>query len=367
MSHILITGGAGFVGTNLAAHYLAQGHTVMVFDNLVRAGVEKNLAWLRGLPGKLLVQVADIGDRQCLKMAVRDAVGVFHFAAQVAVTSSLLDPQYDFAANAQGTLNLLEAIRHENPEIPLVFTSTNKVYGALSDIPLTMRQSRYEPEQTTPWRNGVSEACPLDFYSPYGCSKGTADQYVQDYARIFGLRTVTFRMSCIYGPHQFGTEDQGWVAHFMLRALQNKAITIYGDGKQVRDLLFIDDLVRAFGLAYTNSTALAGQAFNIGGGVENTISLLELLDRLEQLHGHPLAVNFADWRPGDQRFYVSDITKFRAATGWQPRVHPNEGLQRLYQWLAENRETARSAHRAQSNTILTAPAPHLSTQASLEK
>jgi CDP-paratose 2-epimerase len=356
-SYILITGGAGFIGTNLADHYLAQGHTVMVYDNLARAGVEKNLAWLcRQYPKRLLVELADIGDQACLQRAVRNATAVFHFAAQVAVTTSLLDPVHDFAVNAQGTLNLLEAIRQENPQVPLIFTSTNKVYGALADLAITQNESRYYPKKAGLHARGITEQRPLDFYSPYGCSKGTADQYVLDYARMFGLCALVFRMSCIYGPHQFGTEDQGWVAHFMLRALQDRPITIYGDGKQVRDVLFVGDLVRAFEAARTKSTALAGQAFNIGGGANNAVSLLELLPVIEQLHGQPLRVDFADWRPGDQRYYVSDTTKFQTATGWQPRVRVNEGLEQLYHWLDETQSAAQPERKRRARTqILPAP------------
>lgn len=336
-SYLLITGGAGFIGTNLAHAYLRQGHSVLIYDSLARSGVKQNLSWLQQQHGeRLLVTIADVRERDQLQTAVAKASAVFHFAAQVAVTTSLHDPLHDFAVNAQGTLNLLEALRQCNAEAPLIFTSTNKVYGELADLVLTKHNNRYQPVGLASNAAGITEARRLDFHSPYGCSKGAADQYVLDYARIFGLRTGVFRMSCIYGPHQFGTEDQGWVAHFLIRALQNQPITIYGDGNQVRDLLFVEDLVRAFQAAQTQIDSIAGQAFNIGGGPENSVSLLQVLHLIEQLHGQALKVDFAAWRPGDQRYYVSDTAKFHAATAWQPQVTVPEGLQRLYRWLYEN-------------------------------
>jgi CDP-paratose 2-epimerase len=280
---------------------------------------------------------------------------VFHFAAQVAVTTSLVDPVHDFDVNAGGTLNLLEAMRALKSPPPLVFTSTNKVYGGLGDVPLVRRGGRYEPRDADVRRHGVSEERPLDFHSPYGCSKGTADQYVIDYARSFGLRTIVFRMSCIYGPHQFGTEDQGWVAHFLIRAIEGDPIVLYGDGMQVRDILFIEDLVDAFLLAQRHMDRHAGTAFNIGGGAANTTSLLELLDLIEELHGERPDVAFQEWRTGDQRYYVSDTRRFQAATGWRPRVGVEAGVARLYEWLLETRRPARAtaeiARRAAASTM----------------
>jgi CDP-paratose 2-epimerase len=340
----LITGGAGFIGTNLAHRLLRDDHSVILLDNLSRPGVERNLAWLRGrYPDRVRFQLADVRDRAALRPAVRAAGQVFHFAAQVAVTTSLTDPVHDFEVNARGTLNLLEELRALEDPPPLVFTSTNKVYGGLDGLRLQQDGTRYEPAEAAFARTGIGEARVTDFHSPYGCSKGTADQYVLDYARSYGLKTVVFRMSCIYGPHQFGTEDQGWVAHFLICALEDRPLTLYSDGMQVRDILFVEDLAEAFILAQAHSARLAGQAFNIGGGPANTVSLLELLDLIRELHGHAPPVNMAGWRTGDQRYYVSDTIKFRAATGWAPRVSVREGVGRLYCWLCEAR--GRSAGR----------------------
>ncbi|HYO78644.1 MAG TPA: NAD-dependent epimerase/dehydratase family protein, partial [Thermoanaerobaculia bacterium] len=277
-SYILITGGCGFVGTNLAHRLLSEGQRVCVFDNLSRPGVERNLEWLRATHGdNLIVKMADVRDAGAVREAVRRASQVFHLAAQVAVTTSVGDPLADFEINARGTLNVLEAIRNSVHRPPLFFTSTNKVYGGLDDVALREERLRYTPADDAIAQNGISELRPLDFHSPYGCSKGTADQYVLDYARTYGIQAVVFRMSCIYGPHQFGTEDQGWVAHFLIRALNHQPITIYGDGKQVRDILYVDDLVNAFQLASEKIDVCSGNAFNIGGGAENTVSLRELL------------------------------------------------------------------------------------------
>ncbi len=330
----LICGGAGFIGTNLAHRLASQGGQVILYDNLSRPGVEKNLEWLKAEHGhRLEVHVADMLDRRSLRKAVAGADQVFNFAAQVAVTTSLVDPIDDFERNARGTLNLLEEIRRMDQPPSLIFTSTNKVYGGLEDVSLKLRGERYEPEDSLISRYGISEKRPLDFHSPYGCSKGCADQYVLDYARSFGLKTAVFRMSCIYGFHQCGNEDQGWVAHFLIKALQGEPITIYGDGKQVRDILFVEDLVDAFLLAQSNIEEVRGQAFNIGGGPSNTVSLLELLDVIEKLDGRRPRVAFDGWRTGDQRCYISDTRKFRLATGWKPRYSAPEGIEALYRWL----------------------------------
>ncbi|MCL4297780.1 MAG: GDP-mannose 4,6-dehydratase [Anaerolineae bacterium] len=335
---VLITGGAGFVGTNLAERLLAAGHSVLIFDNLSRPGVEQNLRWLRErYDRRLHVEIADVRNASALKRAVRYAGQVYHFAAQVAMTTSLKNPAHDFGVNAQGTLNLLEALRSLPDPPPLIFTSTNKVYGALDDMALRVTPSRYEPVNGEK-ANCIGENTLLDFHGPYGCSKGTADQYVLDYARIFGLPTVVFRMSGIYGPHQCGTEDQGWVAHFLIKTIDHQPISIYGDGKQVRDILFVNDLVEAFLLAQKNIAALSGQAFNIGGGPGNTVSLLELIDLIDQIHGQKPRLYFDQWRPGDQRYYVSDITKFQEATGWQPRVSVRAGVEKLYRWFLRSRQ-----------------------------
>ncbi|HEX8234422.1 MAG TPA: GDP-mannose 4,6-dehydratase [Abditibacteriaceae bacterium] len=338
---VLITGGAGFVGTNLAHRLLTTGHSVLVYDDLSRPGVEHNWQWLQATHGdKVQIEVADMRDEKKLRRAVRRACQVFHFAAQVAVTTSLYNPLQDFEINARGTLNLLEAIRVLDERPPLLFTSTNKVYGGLEDVTLQLRDNhRYEPQDTTIRDSGIDEARPLDFHSPYGCSKGAADQYVIDYARTFSLPAVVFRMSCIYGPHQFGTEDQGWVAHFLIRALEGAPITLYGDGKQVRDILFVEDLVDAFLLAQQNMSTLQGQAFNIGGGAANTTSLLELVELIGELCAQKPQVQFDQWRPGDQRYYVSDARKFAAATGWSARTDIRAGVEQLHAWLLHKDET----------------------------
>jgi CDP-paratose 2-epimerase len=334
---VLITGGAGFIGTNVAHRLLAAGQEVLIFDNLSRPGVEQNLQRLCMHHGnRVRVCVADIRKASAIRKAVQQASQVFHFAAQVAVTTSVLDPQEDFEINALGTLHLLEALRQLTQPPPLVFTSTNKVYGNLQDGTVCKHGTRYVPTDHALQVMGINEECPLAFYSPYGCSKGAADQYVLDYARIYGLPAVVFRMSCIYGPHQCGTEDQGWVAHFLMRALTHTPITLYGNGLQVRDILFVDDLVNALLLAQTHMPALAGQVFNIGGGTANTTSLLELLALIAEIHGQKPVIRFAAWRPGDQKYYASDIQRFSTATGWVPQVRVRQGVAALYAWLLQN-------------------------------
>jgi CDP-paratose 2-epimerase len=316
---VLVTGGAGFVGTNVADRLLRRGARVRILDSLARPGVEENLAWLQEQHGSRLdAVIADIRDRDAVERAADGVDAVFHFAAQVAVTTSLDDPWDDFRVNVEGTLRLLEALR--GTQTPLLFTSTNKVYGALEDVEA----------------DSISERRALDFCTPYGCSKGAADQYVLDYAKSFGLPATVFRMSCIYGPHQHGNEDQGWVAHFLLRALRGEPITIYGDGTQVRDVLYVDDLVDAMVAAIGHG----GEVFNVGGGPENAISLLDLLDLIEEVHGSRPTVDFAPTRPGDQRWYVSDTTKLSRAIGWHPRVGVEEGVFELYRWLAAERAGA---------------------------
>ncbi|HLI17531.1 MAG TPA: NAD-dependent epimerase/dehydratase family protein [Rhodanobacteraceae bacterium] len=333
---VLITGGAGFIGTNLAARLLDLGHEVIVFDNMSRRGVAENLRWLSRRGGsRLRTCLADTREARALHDAVQRAGSVFHFAAQVAVTSSLEDPLNDFEINLRGTLNLLEAIRHARRRIPLVFTSTNKVYGGLPDIAMSTTATRYQPEDDEVRRHGIDETRPLDFCSPYGCSKGAADQYILDYARSFGIPAVVLRMSCIYGPHQCGNEDQGWVAHFLLRAMQGRPITIYGDGLQVRDILYVDDLVDALLMCGEDRESLRGRAFNMGGGPDNTISLQELLTEIAALHGRLPRVLREGWREADQRWFVADTRRFGAATGWRPRVGAKEGIERLFRWLAQ--------------------------------
>lgn len=335
----LITGGAGFVGSNLAHRLLGAGRRVRVLDNLSRPGVEQNLQWLRQQHGALLEFVrADVRDAAAVAQAMAGVQQVFHFAAQVAVTTSLEDPREDFAVNALGTLNVLEAARARPVPPAILMTSTNKVYGGLEDLALAVQGQRHLPVDAGTAARGIAEDRPLDFHSPYGCSKGTADQYVADYARSYGMTTLVFRMSCIYGPRQFGTEDQGWVAHFILRALRGERITLYGDGMQVRDILYVDDLVDAFLLAEQHAPRLKGRAFNMGGGPANAISLRDLLDRIERLHGRRPSVDFEGWRTGDQRYYVSDTSAFQCETGWQARVPADEGIALLFDWLAARQE-----------------------------
>ncbi|MFL5304289.1 MAG: SDR family NAD(P)-dependent oxidoreductase [Polyangia bacterium] len=331
---VLITGGAGFIGANVADRLASADDRVIIYDNLSRDGVARNLAWLRARHGERIdVEVADVRDVARLSRAVERARHVFHFAAQVAVTTSLVDPAADFEVNARGTLNVLSAVRRASNPPTLLFTSTNKVYGALSDVLLEARAGRYVPFNPDLREQGVGEQAALDFYSPYGCSKGCADQYVLDHARIYGLSTCVFRMSCIYGPRQLGTEDQGWVAHFVRRAMAGQPIAIYGNGLQVRDALFVDDLVDAMQLARRaleqRRDDVVGHAFNIGGGPAHAVSLLELVDQITASIGTRPELKFGPWRPGDQRYYVSNTAKFRRATGWSPRVGVGQGLERL--------------------------------------
>jgi CDP-paratose 2-epimerase len=335
---VLITGGSGFIGTNLADRLLTMGCHVVILDNLSRGGVDQNAIWLQRRHGrKVRIVVGDVRNREDIQRAITGVEQIFHFAAQVAVTSSIDDPRTDFEVNVLGTLNLLEAIRSLGTYPSLVYTSTNKVYGGLNDIQLRAVDQRYEPVDARILECGVSENRPLDFHTPYGCSKGAAEQYVLDYARSFGQPAVVFRMSCIYGPHQFGTEDQGWVAHFLIRAIDDKLLTLHGNGMQVRDILFVEDLVNAFLLAQEHMSRISGQAFNIGGGPPRATSLLELVDTVARLHGQKPRLRFESSRTGDQRYYVSDTSKFREATGWEPRVSARDGVHRLYEWLLATR------------------------------
>ncbi|RED33257.1 CDP-paratose 2-epimerase [Rhodopseudomonas thermotolerans] len=332
---ILITGGCGFIGSNLADRLASQGRKVVALDSLARAGVVENAKWLKARhSGRIEIVTADVRDPIRLIEAVREVAGVLHLAAQVAVTDSVADPVADFEINARGTLNVLEAIRLHNPEAPLLFASTNKVYGRLIDDAEVVREGqRYVPASPS-LASGVSEHTPLDFHSPYGCSKGTADQYVRDYARVFGLRTAVLRMSCIYGPRQFGTEDQGWIAHFMLAALRGAPLTIFGDGYQVRDALHVSDAVDAWLAALSRIDSVSGHAFNLGGGPARSVSLRELIASIESLTGRRVQHALADWRPGDQPWYVTDTSALTAALGWQPRIALAEGLASLHDWLS---------------------------------
>src|SRR5580704_1176581 len=332
----IITGGAGFIGSNAASRYLRRGHQVVVVDNLCRSGVQKNLEWLR-TQGSL--EFARVDVREADKIAKlfrdhRDANQVLHLAAQVAVTTSVANPREDFEVNAQGTFNVLEAMRLAEITAPLIYSSTNKVYGEMTDLGVVEKNGRYAYGSLD---FGVTEDRNLDFHSPYGSSKGAADQYVIDYHRIYGLHTIVFRQSCIYGYRQFGAEDQGWVAWFMIASQVDRPITLYGDGKQVRDILFIDDLLDAYDAAFAAGSKTAGQAYNVGGGPSNVLSLLELLTYIDKRQNRKLPYRSADWRPGDQKVFVSDIHRVQTELGWTPKVDCQRGLGLLYDWICDNK------------------------------
>ncbi|MGN6154303.1 MAG: SDR family NAD(P)-dependent oxidoreductase [Sphingomicrobium sp.] len=334
---ILITGGAGFIGSNLADRFAGEGHEVLLFDALSRPGVERNLQWLKANHGnRISAIVGDTRDEDELRRAAAEAKAVFHMAAQVAVTTSIVDPRDDFETNVRGTIHVLDAIRTRGEPVPVIFASTNKVYGDLGDLDFEPEGDRYVPRSDLA-RTGISEARSLDFHTPYGCSKGAADQYVLDYARSYGIPTVVFRMSCIYGRRQMGTEDQGWVAHFLIRALAGEPISIYGDGRQVRDILDIRDTVDAYARALDRIGTVKGRAFNLGGGPANAISLLQLIDEIANITGRRPELRFNDWRQGDQRWYVSDTSAARQALGLpQPRPW-REGVAALADWLRSER------------------------------
>ncbi len=333
---VFITGGAGFIGCNAARRYIEKGAEVVLFDNMSRKGGRANVEWLRSLGSVELIE-GDITEEKAIARAVAahdDMDLCLHLAAQVAVTTSVTDPAHDFRVNALGTFNTLEAIRAQKIDPVLIYASTNKVYGRMEDVPIGESDGRYGYKSLA---HGVGEDRNLDFHSPYGCSKGSADQYMIDYARIYGFRTVTFRQSCIYGYRQFGVEDQGWVAWFTIARVMGHPITIYGDGKQVRDILFIDDLVRGFEMAAENIERTAGRVYNIGGGPANTMSLLELLALLDELTGSKGKVGYDDWRPGDQPVFVCDVRKAQREFGWEPRVSARQGVEKLHRWVKENK------------------------------
>ena len=347
---VLITGGAGFLGANLADRLASSGVPVRIFDSLARPRVERNLSWLKQRHNGLISAfIADVRETGAVAEAVQDVAAVFHLAAQVAVTTSLDDPLADFEINARGTLNLLEAVRRRSDPPPFLFASTNKVYGELLPAEaLQLVGERWQPRDAAMAR-GCGERTPLNFHSPYGCSKGVADQYVLDYGRVFDLPTAVLRMSCLYGPRQFGTEDQGWIAHFVLQALNQRPITIYGDGCQVRDALFVDDAVDAWLSAWRQFDRVRGRAFNLGGGPDRALSLRDLLTRLGELTGAAPQVEFRQARPGDQLWYVTDNGALTAATGWQPRTGLDQGLACLTRWLV-----AQGAERTQARVSLPA-------------
>jgi len=340
--HTLITGGAGFIGSNYVHRLLKRGETVTVFDNLSRRGAEANLSWLQtefGTDAFRFVR-GDIRNAALLTAMAMDVDAVVHLAAQVAVTTSVEQPREDIEINAMGTFNVLEAARL-SPSRPMVlYASTNKVYGNMEGLIIEEKATRYAYRD---YPYGIPESYPLDFHSPYGCSKGAGDQYVRDYARIYGLRTVVFRQSCIYGPRQFGVEDQGWVAWFIIAALRGDPITIYGDGKQVRDVLYVEDLLDAYDAAVANRSRNSGRIYNMGGGPENQLAIWqEFGPMLERLAGHSIPVGRGDWRPGDQRIFIADIRKAKRELGWQPQVNVEAGIAKLYAWVAENLDLLRS-------------------------
>lgn len=332
----LVTGGAGFIGTNLTTTLLEKGYEVIVFDSLIRRGSRKNLSWLlkNFRSPKLTVEKKDVRDFDSVKRAVSKVDLVFHLAAQVAVTSSVTNPRQDFEVNAQGTLNVLEAARLCGHKPMVIYASTNKVYGAMDSLRVGKGETRYS---YLDFPCGISENFPLDFHSPYGCSNGAADQYTRDYQRIFGVPTVVFRQSCIYGPRQMGMEDQGWVAHFAICGELGRQITIYGDGKQVRDILYVDDLIDAYFAAVEKIKKSAGEIYNIGGGVANSLSIIEYLKILEAKLGKKVKIRFSDWRPGDQKVFISDNSKVEKELGWKIKNPYEKGLDKLLDWVKENK------------------------------
>ena len=337
-NHYFITGGAGFIGSNYVSRLLERGEKVTIYDNLSRAGASRNLAWLQEKYGKTAFQLTagDVRDAALLNASSRDADVIIHLAAQVAVTTSVVNPREDFEINALGTFNVLEAARISERKPVILYASTNKVYGGMEDVKVV--------EDATRWHymdlpQGCPETQPLDFHSPYGCSKGTGDQYVRDYARIYGLRSVVCRQSCIYGPRQFGVEDQGWIAWMIIAAVTGKPITIYGDGKQIRDVLYVNDLLNAYDAAIARIDKVKGQVYNLGGGPENTMSIWTEFGRLlEGLLGRPVPVARADWRPGDQKVFVADIRKAERELGWKPAVGVEQGVGRLFEWVKTNQD-----------------------------
>jgi CDP-paratose 2-epimerase len=334
---ILVTGGAGFIGSNIADRLARDGHDVLVYDSLSRPGVERNLRWLQDRHGARITAIhADVRDADELGRAVAGAQAVFHMAAQVAVTTSMDDPRADLEINILGTFNLLEALRRR-PGTPLVFASTNKVYGDLGDLAFARAGDAYVPIDEQVRSHGIGERRPLDFHTPYGVSKGAADQYVLDYARSYGVPAAVLRMSCIYGQRQMGTEDQGWVAHFLIRALEGQPITLYGDGYQVRDILDVSNAVDAYVRAWQRIDQVGGKAFNLGGGPANAVSLRVLLAHIGTLIGREVVVHASDWRAGDQRYFVADTRAADAALGLSAKVAWRDGVAALARWLATER------------------------------
>ena len=333
---VLITGGAGFIGCNAALYFGSRNWRVTVLDNLSRAGTDLNLEWLSQNASFDFAR-ADVRDRAAVEKVISETRfdAVIHLAAQVAVTTSVTDPRDDFMTNALGSFNVLDAVRLHCPEAVFILASTNKVYGKIASAQTELRDTRHG-YVNRPF--GIDERESLDFLSPYGCSKGAADQYTLDFARIYGIPATSFRQSCVYGPRQFGVEDQGWVAWFAIASLFGRDITIFGDGRQVRDVLHVDDLVRAYEAAILAPERIAGEAFNVGGGPDRVISLLDLIEMLERRLGRKIPLKWSDWRPGDQRAYVSDVRKLKSALDWTPAVKVQDGIERLLSWVERNRD-----------------------------
>jgi CDP-paratose 2-epimerase len=333
----LITGGAGFIGSNYVHRLLSRGEDVTILDNFSRGGAPRNLDWLEKTFGKDAFRLirGDVRDASLVAESALRSDVIVHLAGQVAVTTSVTNPRDDFENNALGTFNVLEAARLSGRDPILIYASTNKVYGGMDDVEVVEDATRWH------YKNllfGAPESQPLDFHSPYGCSKGTGDQYVRDYARIYGLRSVVYRQSCIYGPRQFGIEDQGWVAWFVIAAVMGRPITIYGDGKQIRDLLHVSDLIQAYDLAVEKIDVAAGQVYNVGGGPSNTLAIwTEFGPLLEELVGHQIPIGRGDWRPGDQKVFVADVRKAARELGWTPKVSVEEGVRKLFEWVRENK------------------------------
>lgn len=343
VKRLLITGGAGFIGVNATRHFLKKGWQVTVFDNFSRKGTDVNIkALLKEYPGVTVVRGDVVKDQRKLAIEVGKVEAVLHLAAQVAVTTSVTEPRNDFEQNAVGTFNVLETIRLSKNRPALIYSSTNKVYGSLPEFAVAEKKTRYVFKNKAVQTHGVSEQIPLDFHSPYGCSKGAADQYVIDYARIYGLKTVVFRQSCIYGEHQFGIEDQGWIAWFTIAAMRRRKITIFGNGKQVRDALYVGDLVELYEKAFTKMSRISGRAYNVGGGPHNTLSLIECLSQLEKALGTPIPTVRGAIRSGDQPIFVADVRRAKKDIGWTPKTSFEEGFARMYVWMRENKETIAS-------------------------